>query len=229
MSLPPVLLEGDSSVARGGRGGLEPPHWLVKYAKSHVFGAFEADFLWKIENSPPLENSPPQTFEFRISAEKSVSISVKTFSFFFFFLETTCVWAEKTFEFRISAEKSVSISVKTFFFLETTSFWAEKTFEFSSFPRNSVSIFEQIVWNLFKNNENSGQGRLHFSHSFKIAPPFPNPGYAPGRRPVNKAANSTKGIWDSRICGLSIRRENFSFFFQVFTLNPVKIANFLRC
>ena len=30
-----------SSVARG---GLEPPHWLVKYAKSHVFGAFEADF-----------------------------------------------------------------------------------------------------------------------------------------------------------------------------------------
>ena len=34
-----------SSVARGGGGGLEPPHWLVKYAKSHVFCAFEADFL----------------------------------------------------------------------------------------------------------------------------------------------------------------------------------------
>ena len=33
----------NSSVARGG-GGLEPPHWLVKYAKSHVLGAFEADF-----------------------------------------------------------------------------------------------------------------------------------------------------------------------------------------
>ena len=31
------------SVARGA-GGLEPPHWLVKYAKSHVFGAFKADF-----------------------------------------------------------------------------------------------------------------------------------------------------------------------------------------
>ena len=26
--------------------------------------------------------------------------------------------------------------------------------------------------NRFKNNENSGQGRLHFSHSFKIAPPL---------------------------------------------------------
>ena len=47
----PVL----SSVARGGgaKGGLEPPHWLEKYAKSHVFGALEADFLRKIENSPP--------------------------------------------------------------------------------------------------------------------------------------------------------------------------------
>ena len=42
-----------SSVVRGGRGGLEPPHWLVKYAKSHVFVAFEADFWLKIENSPP--------------------------------------------------------------------------------------------------------------------------------------------------------------------------------
>ena len=27
-----------------GRGARAPPHWPVKYAKSHVFGAFEADF-----------------------------------------------------------------------------------------------------------------------------------------------------------------------------------------
>ena len=68
-------------------------------------------------------------------------------------------------------EKSVSIPVKTFFFfLETTCFWAEKTFEFLSFPRNFVSIFGQTVWNWF--NENSGQGRLHFTHSFRKAPPF---------------------------------------------------------
>ena len=94
--------------------------------------------------------------------------------FFFFFLETTCFWAEKTFEFPIPAEKSFSKSVKTFFFffLETTCFWAEKTFEFPSFLRNFVSIFGQTVWNWFKNNENSGQGRLHTSHSFKIAPLF---------------------------------------------------------
>ena len=45
------IIEGDadedhSSVARGG-GGARAPHWLVKYAKSHVFGAFEADFFVK--------------------------------------------------------------------------------------------------------------------------------------------------------------------------------------
>ena len=34
-----------SSVARGGGGGSSPRHWLVKYAKSHLFGGFEADFL----------------------------------------------------------------------------------------------------------------------------------------------------------------------------------------
>ena len=117
-----------------GEGGLEPPHQLVKYAKSHVFDAFKADFWWKIENSPPKRNWVPK-------------------------LWSRC--RDKPFEF----------SVKTFF-LETTCFWAEKTFEFPNFPRNSVSIFGQTVWNWFKNNENSGQGCLHFSHSFKKAPPF---------------------------------------------------------
>ena len=87
----------------------------------------------------------------------------------------------QTSEFAKLDEKSVSVSVKTFFFLEISLFWAEKTFEFPSFPRNFVSIFGQTVWNWFKDNENSGQGRLHFSHSIKIAPPppFPNPDYAP--------------------------------------------------
>ena len=42
----PTLLPISSSVARGGGGGgSSPPHWLVKDAKSHVFCAFEADFL----------------------------------------------------------------------------------------------------------------------------------------------------------------------------------------
>ena len=33
-----------SSVVRGGGGGSSPPLWLVKYAKSDVLGAFEAEF-----------------------------------------------------------------------------------------------------------------------------------------------------------------------------------------
>ena len=59
---------GISSVARGGgRGGLELPHWLVKYAKSHVFCAFEADFLRKMENSPPphLKTAPLKRLNLR--------------------------------------------------------------------------------------------------------------------------------------------------------------------
>ena len=132
-----------SSVARG---GLELPHWLVKYAKSHVFNAFEADFLWKIENSPPLGKTAPLK---RLNLRN---------------------WTKNQSQFRRRP---------FFFFLETTWFWAEKNFEFPRFPRNFVWIFGQTVWNWFKNNANSGQGRLHFSHSFKIAPPFPNPGYAP--------------------------------------------------
>ena len=32
------------AVAYPGGGGARAPHWPVKYAKSHVFGAFEADF-----------------------------------------------------------------------------------------------------------------------------------------------------------------------------------------
>ena len=46
-SLPQFHALAGSSVARGGGGGggSSPPHWLVKYAKSHVFCDFEADFL----------------------------------------------------------------------------------------------------------------------------------------------------------------------------------------
>ena len=47
-----------SSVARGERGGSSPPHWLVKNAKSYVLCAFEADFLRKMENSPPIRKQP---------------------------------------------------------------------------------------------------------------------------------------------------------------------------
>ena len=58
-----------------------------------------------------------KSFEFPISAEKSLSILVKTFFFFFFFLENTWFWAKKSFEFPISAKKPFSILVKTSDFL----------------------------------------------------------------------------------------------------------------
>ena len=79
-----------------------------------------------------------EPFEFPISAEKTVSISVKTF--FFFFLEITCFGAEKQFQFPISAEKSVSISLKTFFFF----FFGDqrKTVSISDFRRKIRLNFE---------------------------------------------------------------------------------------
>ena len=95
--------------------GHEPPHWLVKYAKSHVFCAFEADFLWKMENrSPPYENSPPSNV-WICEIGRKISLNFGE-DLFFFFLEITWFWVEKTFEFRISAEKSLWILAKTFFF-----------------------------------------------------------------------------------------------------------------
>ena len=138
-----------------------------------------------------------KVFEFPILAEKSDSISVKTSFFFSFgdhlFLGWKNLWILILAEIRwrplnslldkakfeilqisifTSLLRHASISVKTFFFLETNCFWAEKTFECPSFPRNFVSIFGQTVWNWFKNNKNSGQGRLHFSQSFKKVSPF---------------------------------------------------------
>ena len=88
----------------------------------------------------------------------------------------------KRLDFRFRPKNQSQIRWRPFFFFwRPPDFGRKKTFEFSSFPRNFVSIFGQTVWNWFKNNENSGQGRLHTSYSFKIAPPppFPNPGYAP--------------------------------------------------
>ena len=94
---------------------------------------FRPIFGEKLNTSPPKESGCrsrevdvvircEKVFEYAILAEKSDSISAKTFLFFLFFLETTCFWAEKSFEFPILAEKSDSISAKTFFFSETTCF-----------------------------------------------------------------------------------------------------------
>ena len=59
-----------------------------------------------------------------------------------------------------------------FFFFGDHLILGGKNFEFPIFPRHFISNFGQIVWNWFKVNENSSQGRLHTSHSFKIAPPL---------------------------------------------------------
>ena len=172
-----------SSVARGGGGGggSSPPHWLVKYAKSHVFCAIEADFLWKKENSHPhTKRAPPQTFELVKLEKKSPWILAKIF-FFFFFWRSPNFGRKKRFNFGFRPKNHSEFWRRPFFFGDHL-ILGGKNFEFPIFPRHFVSNFGQTVWNWFKVNENSSQGRLHTSHSFKIAPPpFPNPGYAPER------------------------------------------------
>ena len=42
-----------------GISSVESPHWLVKYAKSHVFGAFEANFCEKLKIAPPHKKTAP--------------------------------------------------------------------------------------------------------------------------------------------------------------------------
>ena len=49
-SLDVHVLMVSSSIAKG---GARAPHWREKYAKYHVFSAFETDFCSKNENSPP--------------------------------------------------------------------------------------------------------------------------------------------------------------------------------
>ena len=122
-------------------------------------------FFWR---SPNFGRKKPLNFGFR---PKNHSEFWRR-SFFSFFFGDHLILSGKNLWIRISAEKSLWILAKTFFFffLEITWFWA--AFEFPSFPRHFVSIFGQTVWNWFKINKNSSQGRLHTSHSFKIAPPF---------------------------------------------------------
>ena len=107
-----VSIATHSSVARGG-GGAPAPHWPVKYAKSRVFGAFEADFWWKNENSPPKEiGCRSCEVDVVIRPEKSFEFwpeNPSQFRWRPFFIRDYLFWAEKAFEFPILAEISVSI------------------------------------------------------------------------------------------------------------------------
>ena len=143
-------------------------------------------FFWR----PDFGRKKPLNFGFRRKNQTQFRWRPFFFLFFFLFLETTWFWAEKTFEFRISAEKPDSISVKTFFFGDLIlggKFWIlghqilggknlwipELSEKFRlNFRTNRVKLIQE-QWKF-------GSRSLHFSHSFKIAPPpFPNPSYAP--------------------------------------------------
>ena len=80
-------------------GGMHPPH----QPKTNDFGG-------KISLHFGV-HPPPTSLNLTISAEKSVSISVKTF----FFLETTWFWAEKSSNFRFRPKNQSQFRWRPFF------------------------------------------------------------------------------------------------------------------
>ena len=154
------------SVARGGgAGGLEPPHWLVKYAKSHVFNVFEADFLWKIENSPPIGKQPLlKRLNFRIWPKNQSQFRRKPF----FWPPDFGRKKPLNFGRKISLNFGEDLF---FFFFGDHLILGGKILRISELSEKFRLNFRTNRVKLIQNNENSGQGRLHFSHSFKIAPP----------------------------------------------------------
>ena len=154
-----------SSVARGGGGARGPPHWLVKYAKLHVFGAFEADFWWKIENSPPPKGNwvPKLWSTCRDSAWKCVRISDfgRKISFNFGEDRPPVFGLKKRLNFRA--------------FREIPS-------QFSDKPCDSDSRAMKIRVNVV----------CTFLALSKKPPPFPNPGNAPEANDTKKSETKAK-------------------------------------
>ena len=152
-----ILLNASSVARGGGEGGSSLPHWLVKNAKSHVFGAFEAEFWWKIENSPPKGNWVPKLWstyrdsaekasEFPISVEKSVSISVKTFFFFgdHLLLGGKNVWiSELSEKFPLNFRTNRVILIQ-----EQWKFWSRSFALFSLFQKSPPSLFQILATRL---------------------------------------------------------------------------------
>ena len=101
---------GFSSVARGG-------HWLVKYAKSHDFCAFEADFLWKMENSPPIRKEPPlKRLNLRNREKNRPEFWRRPFFFFFFFWRSPNFGRKKRLNFGFRLKNHSEFWRRPFFF-----------------------------------------------------------------------------------------------------------------
>ena len=136
----------NSSVARGGGGGggSSPPHWLVKYAKSHASCAFETDFLWKMENSPPhSKTAPPQTSEFAKFDEIAASILVKTF--FFFFRRSPNFGRKKALNFGLRPKNHSEFWRRPFFFFfwRSPNFGRKKPLNFRAFRDISPQVSDK--------------------------------------------------------------------------------------
>ena len=122
-----------SSVAKGGRGGAR--------------AGFEADFLWNIENrSPHRKTAPPQTLEFLISGEKSVSKSVKTF--FFFFGDYLILGGKNVWIYELSEKFSINFRTNCVKLIQEQWKFGSRSFANFSLFQNSPPLFQILATRL---------------------------------------------------------------------------------
>ena len=141
-----------SSVARGGRGGLEPPHWLVKYAKSHVFCAFEADFLWEMENSPP-------SIVWTCEIGRKIALSFGEDLFFFFWdhliLGGKNVWI-------LDFGRKITLKFgEDLFFWRSSDFGRKKRLNFGFRPKNHSEVWRRPFF-FWRSSDFGRKKRLNF-------------------------------------------------------------------
>ena len=153
---------------RGG-GARAPPIGLWSMQNRPFLVLLRPIFCEKIENSPPIGKQPPlKRLNFRIWPKNQSQFRWRPF----FFGDHLILGGKNVWISDFGRKISPNFGEDLFFFFGDHLILGEKNFEFLSFPTNFASIFGQTVWNWFKNNENSSQGHLHFSHSFKTAPPL---------------------------------------------------------
>ena len=124
-----------SSVARGGSS--PPPHWLVKYAKSHAFCAFEADFLLEMENSPPIRKQPPSNVWI---CENGRNNSLKFGEDLFFFGDHLTLGRKKLWISDFGRKITLNFGEDLFFFGRSPNFGQKKPLNF----RASRDISPQV-------------------------------------------------------------------------------------
>ena len=122
---------------------------------------------WKIA-PPPIQKQPPSNV-WICEIGRNISVNFGEDFFFFFYFGDHLILGGKNLWISDFGRKITLNFGEDLFFWRSPNFGRKKPLNFRAFRNISSQLSD---WNWFKINENSSQGRLHTSHSFKIAPPL---------------------------------------------------------